>query len=80
LLGDHFWGEQDWAYLQRNMSQLLPGRPLVEIQNEDPIFPSVSDLDQRYQVSGAWSLGGRPYLNGGAVPHWRAIYDDKGRV
>ncbi len=45
-----------------------------------PIFHTVFDLDQRYQVSGQWSLGGMPYLNGGRDPHWRAIYDDKGRI
>jgi len=80
LLGDDFWGATDWAYFQRNMSRLLPGRPIVELQDDDPIFHTVFDLTQRYQVSGAWSLGGMPYLNGGRDPHWRAIYDDKGRV
>jgi len=80
LLGDDFWGEEDWAYFQRNMSKLLPGRPIVEIENSDAIFHTVFDLDQRYQVSGAWSLGGMPYLNGGRDPHWRAIYDDRGRI
>jgi hypothetical protein len=80
LLGDDFWGEQDWYYFQRNMAKLLPGRPIVEIENSDPIFHTVFDLEQRYQVSGQWSLGGMPYLNGGRDPHWRAIYDDKGRI
>ena len=32
LLGDDFWGEEDWDYFQRNMSKLLPGRPIVEIR------------------------------------------------
>ena len=80
LLGDDFWGEQDWYYFQRNMDKLLPGRPIVEIENSDAIFHTVFDLDQRYQVSGQWSLRGMPYLNGGRDPHWRAIYDDKGRI
>jgi len=80
LLGDDFWGETDWSYFQRNMGQLLPGRSIVELQNEDAIFHTVFDLDRRYQVSGAWSLSGMPYLNGGRDPHWRAIYDGKGRV
>jgi hypothetical protein len=80
LLGDDFWGPEDWAYFQRNMSKLLPGRPIVEIENSDAIFHTVFDLNQRYQVSGQWSLGGMPYLNGGRDPHWRAIYDDQGRI
>jgi hypothetical protein len=81
ILGDDFWGASDWAYFQRNMEHLLPGRPIVEIPDPDPIFHSVFDLEQRYQVPGEWSLGSRtPYLNGGSDPHWRAIYDDKDRI
>ena len=80
LLGDDFWGESDWYYFERNMAKLLPGRPIVDIESSDAIFHTVFDLDQRYQVSGQWSLGGMPYLNGGRDPHWRAIYDDKGRI
>jgi hypothetical protein len=44
----------------------------------------VYDLDDRYQVPGEWALRrGVTYRNereGGAVPHWRGILDDKGRV
>jgi hypothetical protein len=80
LLGDDFWGQSDWAYFQANMAKLLPGRPIVEIEDSDAIFHTVFDLSQRYQVSGQWSLRGMPYLNGGRDPHWRAIYDDKGRI
>jgi hypothetical protein len=80
ILGDDFWGDSDWYYFEQNMARLFPGRPIVEIENKDPIFHTVYDLTERYQVSGQWSLRGLPYLNGGAVPHWRAIYDDKGRI
>ncbi len=64
----------------KTWQRLSPGRPIVEIANKDAIFHTVFDLDERYQVSGEWSLGGLPYLNGGSDPHWRAIYDDKGRI
>jgi hypothetical protein len=80
ILGDDFWGSSDWYYFEQNMARLFPGREIVEIEDKDPIFHSVYDLNERYQVSGQWSLGGRPYLSDGAVPHWRAIYDDKGRI
>ena len=70
LVGDDFWGPSDWDYFQRNMAKLFPGRPIVEIENDDAIFHTVFDLDQRYQVSGQC----------GRDPHWRAIYDDKGRI
>jgi Domain of unknown function (DUF4159) len=80
ILGDDFWGASDWYYFEQNMQQLFPGRPIVEIPDKDQIFHSVFDLEQRYQVSGQWSIYGQPYLNGGVDPHWRAIYDDKNRI
>src|SRR5258708_11047138 len=58
ILGDDFWGHSDSYYFQRNMEHLFPGRPIVEIENSDAIFHTVFDLTERYQVSGAWSIGG----------------------
>ena len=34
----------------------FPDRPIVEIDNEDAIFHSVYDLDDRYQIPGQWAL------------------------
>ena len=34
-------------------SSVFPDRPIVDIANEDPIFHTVYDLDDRYQVPGA---------------------------
>jgi hypothetical protein len=63
------------------MGQVFPGRPIVEIANDDSIFHTVYDLDDRYQVPGQWAIRrGTTYRNDGAVPHWRGILDDKGRV
>jgi len=61
--------------------RVFPDRPVLEIEDHDPVFHRVYDLDQRYQISGQWSLrSGVPYMNGGADPHWRGIYDDKKRL
>ena len=35
------------------MTRVFPDRPVVEIGDEDPIFHTVYDLDERYQVPGA---------------------------
>ena len=54
---------------------------MVEIDNKDPIFHTVFDLDDRYQVPGAQFLEtGRIYEHDGFEPRWRGIYDDKGRL
>ena len=38
------------------MRRVFPDRPIVEIDNADPIFHVVYDLDDRYQVPGQWAL------------------------
>ena len=53
----------------------------MEIDNPDAIFHTICDLSDRYQVPGAQYLrSGRTYEQDGVEPHWRGIYDDKGRV
>jgi hypothetical protein len=81
LVFDDVWGASSWQGLARVLSRVFPDRPIVEIPNEDPVFHSVYDLDNRYQIAGQWSLrSGVTYMNGGVVPHWRGIYDDKKRL
>ena len=51
--------------------------------NDCPIFHTIYDLDDRYQVPGALFLETHlTYEKGetGKTPHWRGIYDDQGRV
>jgi hypothetical protein len=63
------------------MRLVFPERPIVEMESRDPIFHTVYDLDDRYQVPGQWALArGTTYRNDGSVAHCRGIYDDHGRV
>ncbi|HZT29164.1 MAG TPA: DUF4159 domain-containing protein [Bryobacteraceae bacterium] len=81
LMVDDFHGVEEWDIFVNSMKKVFPERPIVEIENSDPIFHTLYDLDERFQVPGAqyfWS--GRTYEHGGVVPHWRAIYDDRGRI
>ena len=81
LMTDDFHGEQEWEIFMASMSKIFPDRPIVEIENRDPIFHVLYDLDERVQVPG---LVNYPFHktseNGGTIPHWRAIYDDHGRI
>jgi hypothetical protein len=78
---DDFWGEREWATFLASMSRVLPGRPVVEIPNEDAIFHTVFDLDDRYQVPGQrYVRTGSTEKCLGCPAHWRGIYDDKGRL
>ncbi len=78
---DDFHGTTEWATFVHSMSKVFPDRPIVEIDSSSPIFHTVFDLDDRYQVPGAQYLyTGRIYEKDGYEPRWRGIYDDKGRL
>lgn len=78
---DDFHGTTEWEVFTASMKRVFPDRPIVEIENKDAIFHTVYDLDDRYQVPGEQFVhSGRTYENNGRVPHWRGIYDDKGRL
>ncbi len=78
---DDFHGSQEWEIFTRTMSKVIPGRPITDIPKDDAIFHSVYDLDDRYQVPGdQYVLSHRIYEKDGTVPHWRGIYDDRGRI
>jgi hypothetical protein len=78
---DDFHGTLEWQAFIASMGRVFPDRPIVEIQNDDAIFHTVFDLHERFQVPGAVYLEThRTYEHDGVVPHWRGIYDDKGRL
>jgi len=81
LMADDFWGTEECANFESGIEKVLPGRPIVELPDAEPIFHTVYDLDDRYQIPGEWATRfGRSYRSDGTVAHWRGIYDDKGRL
>ena len=87
---DDFHGTDEWNVFIASMEKVFPDRAVVDIENDDAIFHSVFDLDGRYQVPGAQYITTRStcekcptnprWGTGGDNPHWRAIYDDRGRI
>jgi Domain of unknown function (DUF4159) len=81
LMVDDFHGTREWSVFIASMSRVFPDRPIVDIPNEDPIFHTMFDLKDRFQVPGAQFLWtGSTSEQDGYDPHWRAIYDDDGRI
>jgi len=81
LMVDDFHGTREWEVFIESMNKVFPDRKIIDIENSDPIFHTVSDLDDRYQVPGAQYLRtGRTYEQDGYEARWRAIRDDKGRI
>jgi hypothetical protein len=79
FMADDFHGTEEWEVFAKSMQMVFPDRPMVEIRDDDAIFHTVYDLDKRYQMPGAAHLR-LGYKNNGRDPHWRGIYDDKGRI
>jgi len=86
---DDFHGTQDyrgtreWDTFVDSMSRVFPDRPIEDIPDNDPIFHTIYDLQERFQVPGAQFLEtGITYEAGatGMTPHWRCIRDGKGRI
>ena len=78
---DDFHGTIEWEVFTASMQRVFPDRPIVEIPSPDAIFHTIYDLDDRYPVPGAQFLETHQlWEKDGKIPHWRGIYDDKGRL
>jgi hypothetical protein len=79
FMADDCHGTQEQAYFEKTMKMVFPERDLVDIPNDDPIFHTFFDLENRFQVPGAEHLG-TGHKKDGYIAHWKGIYDDKHRV
>jgi hypothetical protein len=81
LMVDDFHGTREWEVFMASLQRVFPDRPVVDIPDADSIFHTIYDLDKKIQVAGLAALyRGVSYEYDGYQPHWRGVYDDKGRV
>ena len=80
LVADDFHGENEWYYFERAMELVLPGLPIVDIEESNALLNIIFDVDKRTQIPGYRHLNydGTARMEGD--PHWRAIYDQDGRM
>ncbi len=78
----HLAGNEERQVFEDSMKLVFPDRSIVDIPNDDPIFHTLYDLNDRFQVPGEAHLRQRckNCEDGGRGAHWLGIYDDKGRV
>ena len=81
---DDFHGNLEWAIFQESMKKVFPNRQIVDLEDSETIFHTIYDLDGKYQVPGEQYVRSGMTCErceqGGAVPRWRGIYDDQGRL
>jgi len=83
FMADDFHGDAEWAEFESRIRKALPEFPIREIADDDAVFHTVYDLDQRFQVPGEAHLRAGYKSNNGPSSrgaHWRAIYDGQGRI
>jgi len=81
FMADDFWGGAEWEVFMASMRKVFPDRQVVELENKDPIFHVVYDLDDRYQVASMGSVNrGTTWKCDGCPDRWRGIFDDHGRL
>jgi hypothetical protein len=63
------------------MRRVFPDRPIVELTDDDPIFHTFWDLENRQQIPGLqFTQTGRRWEDDGFEARWSAVYDDEGRI
>jgi len=79
---DDFWGPYEWENFEYNMRRVLPGRPIVDIMLDHPLYSSFYQIDEVVQVPNVWNgrRGGPTAECYGCTPAVRGILDDDGRL
>lgn len=81
LVIDDFWGRREWANFERNIRRVLPGREIVDLPLDHPVFTTFYEIDEVLQVPSIGNIRrGRTAENGGVVPYVKGILDDKDRL
>lgn len=88
IMVDDFWGIYEWNQFERALKQIFPDRNWVDLELDHPIFHSVFELKLKPQIPavGMAMMGREQGITyewnkpGSETPHYRALYDDRGRM
>jgi hypothetical protein len=88
LVVDDFWGPEEWEVFRRTMARVLPNHPITDLAPSDSVMHVLYDIEEKDRtiIPGSRHLrrgpggGVQVALPAGAVPAWRAMYDDRKRM
>jgi len=82
LLVDDFWGSWEWSVFEAEIHRVLPGRPIVDLPLDHPVFHTVYNIDEVLQVPNVRNgmMGGPYWERDGYTPFCRGIFDEDGRL
>ncbi|HTX36063.1 MAG TPA: DUF4159 domain-containing protein [Bryobacteraceae bacterium] len=88
LVVDDFWGPEQWEIFRATMDRVLPGQPILDINESDTVMHVLYDIEEKDRT---FIPGSRHLRRGpgntvqvvqpeGSVPAWRAIDDYHNRM
>jgi hypothetical protein len=87
LVTDDMWGPEQWELFRETMDRVLPGKPITDITQSDSVMHVLYDIEEKDRTIIPGSRHLRRYGDAvqvvyppGAVPAWRAMYDDRNRM
>ena len=83
LVVDDFYGPRDWDVFQQTMARALPGRPILDLEDNDQLMRVLFDIKERTFIPGLRHLrrdGSVQQQPQSGPPTWRAIRDARGRL
>jgi len=83
FFADDFHGQDEYYEFESRIKKAFPEYNIVDIDDADPIFHAVYDLNDRYQIPGQAHLRAGYKSNNGTSAlgaKWKAIMDEKGRI
>ena len=82
VMVDDFWDEDEWYVFREEMRRVFPNKEPKELPLEHEIFHCVYDLKEKPQIPSInhYRGGRRTEAWHDTEPHYRAIFDDEGRI
>jgi hypothetical protein len=81
LMVDDFHGTFEWDVFVASLKLVFPDKEIEDLPDDEQIFHTVFNLDQKFQVPGNQFLySGQTWEQDGFEARWRGVYDDKGRL
>ena len=88
LVVDDFWGPEQWEIFRSTMERVLPGQPILDLQETESVMHVLYDINEKDRtfIPGTRHLrrgpGGQVTVRQpeGTQPAWRALFDDRNRM
>lgn len=79
---DDFWGPEAFDRWSMEIGRVLPGRPIVELTPDHPIFKTFLDVTEVPQIPAIsyWLTTGETAERAGAIARVYGIFDERGRL